>query len=129
MPTPQINHLWPLLPVTDINRSLAFYRDQLGFEVARLADHEGRLDWCRLQRGGASLMLQQADETTLAANHTRGISLYFICNDADEMYKELTARGLNPAPPSVADYGMKQLSTPEPDGYTICFESPTEKWV
>ena len=27
----------------------------------------------------------------------------------------------------VAYYGMKQLFVPEPNGYSICFESPTEE--
>jgi hypothetical protein len=29
----------------------------------------------------------------------------------------------------VADYGMKQIFVPDPDGYTICFESPTDAWA
>jgi len=44
------------------------------------------------------------------------------------MYAELSARGFQLAAPRIADYGMKQLFVPEPDGYAICFESPTEHW-
>ena len=43
------------------------------------------------------------------------------------MYAELTSRGLRLDPPKVAYYGMKQLFVPEPDGYSICFESETRR--
>ena len=58
----------------------------------------------------------------------RGVGFYFICDDADGLYAEWTGRGLTLAPPTIADYGMKQLFVPEPDGYSICFESPTEAY-
>jgi len=52
-------------------------------------------------------MLQQAeDEDGSAAGRGRGVKI-------DQ--------------PSVADYGMKQLFIPEPNGHSICFESPTEQ--
>jgi glyoxylase I family protein len=53
------------------------------------------------------------------------VAFYFVCDDAESMHAELTARGLSLDPPTVAYYGMKQLFVPEPDGYALCFESPT----
>ena len=86
--------------------------------------------WCRLERGGSSIMLQQAeDEDGPAEDRGRGISFYFVCDDADAMYADLLSRGLQLRPPSLAYYGMKQLFVPEPDGYSICFESPTKDWA
>lgn len=119
-----IQELWPLLRVTDIERSIAFYRDQLGFDVVGDAKSDGRIFWCRLKRGGASIMLQQAEaEDGPAAGRGRGVGFYFVCDDADAIYAELTGRGLKLKPPTTADYGMRQVFVPEPDGYSICFES------
>jgi len=121
--------LWPLLDVKDINRSVAFYRDQLGFAlVAHDAPPGGQMGWCRLERGAASVMLQgPAGESNVRIERRgRGVCLYFICDDADNMYKELSSRGMELHAPTVAYYGMKQLFVPEPDGYAICFESPTQ---
>jgi uncharacterized glyoxalase superfamily protein PhnB len=119
-----VRELWPLLFVRDIARSMEFYRERLGFQVANEASSEGRVCWCRMQRGGASLMLQQAEaEDGPAEGRGRGVAFYFVCDDADALHAELTARGLTLDPPTVADYGMKQLFVPEPDGYAICFES------
>ncbi len=85
---------------------------------------------CRLCKcGGASIMLQQAqNEDGPAQGRSHGVSFYFICDDTDVLYAELSARGMQLPPPSLAPYGMKQLFVPEPDGYSICFESPTEAW-
>jgi hypothetical protein len=30
-------------------------------------------------------------------------------------------------PPTVADYGMRQLYVPEPNGYFVCFETPVKE--
>ena len=126
--TPTVRQLWPLLAVRDINRSVHFYCNQLGFT---LAGDDGRPDkqmgWCRIERGGSSIMLQQFREED-SVPLGRGVCFYFVCDDADAIYAELSARGLQLEAPRVANYGMKQLFVPEPDGYAICFESPTERW-
>jgi uncharacterized glyoxalase superfamily protein PhnB len=96
------------------------------FDLVNRAETNGELYWCRLNRGGASIMLQQASaEDTPPEGRGRGVVFYFVCDDADAMYEELTARGLKVEPPAVSYYGMKQVFVPEPDGYDICFESET----
>ena len=88
------------------------------------------MGWCRLERGGFSVMLQQrAEEDGQTSAWGRGVCLYFICDDVDKMYAELSTRGVQLKAPRVAYYEMKQLYVPEPDGYAICFESPTEHWA
>jgi len=126
----RVHQMWPLLVVQDISRSIGFYRDQLGFVLVGSAESNGKVYWCRMERQGSVLMLQQADEEDgPAEGRGRGVSLYFICDDSESMHAELAARGLQLNPPSVAYYGMKQLFVPEPDGYSICFESPTKDWA
>lgn len=124
--TAEVTDLWPLLFVHDMKRSLAFYEEQLGFtRVGAAKGDDGAIFWCRLQRGRASLMLQQdCAEDGPTAGRGRGVGLYVICDDADRLYAEFTARGLALAPPTTAYYGMRQLTVPEPDGYYLCFESP-----
>ena len=126
-PPAVVRQLWPLLAVQDIDRAVAFYRDQLGFAVVGEAHSQGKLYWCRLERGGASIMLQHAThEDSAPHGRGRGVVFYFVCDDADAMYAELSSRGVQLKPPTVAHYGMKQIFVPEPDGYLVCFESPTD---
>ena len=120
-----VRQLKPLFAVSDIQRSVEFYRDRLGFSLTGEAEHEGKMFWCSMERGGSAIMLQQAeDEDGPAEGRGRGVSFYFICEDADAIYAELISRGLHLGPPTVAYYGMKQVVVPEPDGYYLCFESP-----
>lgn len=120
-----VNELTPLLIVADLSRSLAFYRDRLGFQIAQEWSSEGQLAWCRLERNGVSLMLQQAcDEDGPAAGRGRGVMFYFSCADASAEYERLQASGANVAPPQVAFYGMNQLVLTDPDGYELCFQNP-----
>ena len=127
-PAAIIRQLWPLLFVQDIEQSIRFYRDQLGFTLANQADSNGKRFWCRLERGGAAIMLQQAEAGDgPPEDRGHGVAFYFICDDADAMFAELQSRGVKVNPPAVAYYGMKQLFVPEPDGYSICFESETDQ--
>jgi len=112
-----------------MEESLRFYRDQLGFEVVGTAKMDGSVYWCRIRRGGACLMLQQADGAAENGSGSRDYALYLVCEEADRIFTELQARGLELDPPSIAEYGMKQLFVPEPDGRTLVFESPTADWA
>jgi len=112
-----VSQLWPLLFVRELESSLSFYRDQLGFSlVGTDGKPEGEMRWCRLERGGASIMLQQEEKDNgHRATHNPKVCFYFICDDADAMHSEFLSRGLQVDPPTVAYYGMKQLFVPEPD--------------
>ena len=122
----EVEAVWPLFVVSDMATSLEFYRDRLGFELVGAAESDGAVYWCRLRRGGACVMLQRGDPGR--APGLTADAHYFICDSADRIYEELSARGLDVAPPEVAYYGMSQVAVPEPDGRTIVFESRTAAW-
>jgi uncharacterized glyoxalase superfamily protein PhnB len=122
-----VRELVPLLYVQDINSSMGFYRDHLGFEVAVKWEPDGKLAWCRLQRDDSALMLQQADDEDEPQGRGRGISFYFVCDDAGAIHTEFSQRGLCLDPPKFAFYGMNQVFVKDPDGYELCFESPTDR--
>ena len=119
---PIVRELVPLLLVRDVARAVAFYTGRLGFRMTRSWEPDGCLRWCRVVRDGAAVMLEQGDAD--AAPRGRGVTFYFVCDDADAMHAELAARGLRPPSPGVAFYGMKQVHVTDPDGYELCFESP-----
>jgi len=116
----------PLLLVADINRSRDFYCDGLGFEITKKWEPEGHLTWCWLQHGGAGLMLQRAGaDHASGGTRGKGVTFYFICEDAEAIYLEISARGMKASKPTVAFYGMKQTFISDPDGYELCFENQT----
>ena len=74
-------------------------------------------------------MLQTAEEAEdgPANERGRGVTLYFVCDDVDVLFEEVSSRGVRADRPTLADYGMRQLFVPEPNGYFVCFESPANQ--
>ena len=116
--------------VTDIEASLRFYVDGLGFRLKnewRPANAGGRIQWCLLQLGDASLMLQEyahpggAPDVPLG----QGVSICFLCDDALAIYHDVIARGVAAKRPFVGN-GLWVTSVQDPDGYRLDFESPTD---
>lgn len=128
--TQNVTAVVPLLMVTSMERSLAFYVDGLAFTIENRWVPDGRLRWCLLLLGGAALMLQEAVESTseklLAAGALgNGAALYFQCADASSIFRDATARGIHPVrEPQVGNSGWEVFFT-DPDGYKINFYSPT----
>lgn len=48
-----------------------------------------------------------------------------MCHDALAIYRETQAFGLNPDEPFVGN-GLWVTALTDPDGYKLCFESPTD---
>ena len=120
-----VREMVPLLFVDDLPSCVAFYTDKLGFTLQGKWEPDGKLTWCKLRRDGSAIMLQQAsDEDGRVGERGRGIIFCIECHDVDAMYGEVVARCLAVNPPEVAFYGQRQLSLRDPDGYSLCFQSP-----
>jgi len=120
----------PFLWVTEMERSLRFYLDGLGFTLKNKWEPEGRIRWCWLTRGGASLMLQEYVKEGHGGRRPegvlgQGVSLSFQCEDALALYREFRTSGLEPSEPFVGN-SMWVTSLSDPDGYRVEFESPTD---
>jgi catechol 2,3-dioxygenase-like lactoylglutathione lyase family enzyme len=130
-----VQGLTPLIEVFDMPRSVAFYRDVIGFEVTVQSRPGEDFDWCLLRMDAAELMLNTAyerDERPEAPDPARWAShshttLYFFCPNLDEAYYHLRSKGISVKEPVVRDYGMRQLSVSDPDGYGLCFQYPAER--
>lgn len=120
----------PFLLVADIQRSVRYYVDGLGFEMTRQWIDDGALRWCWLQHGGAALMLQESrnpgrDSWLRDGQAGQGVSICFQCRDALALYRAVTSRGISCKTPFVGNH-MWDVAMTDPDGYKIHFESPTD---
>jgi catechol 2,3-dioxygenase-like lactoylglutathione lyase family enzyme len=120
----------PFFAVSNIEASVRYYVDGLGFEMTKKWIDEGKLRWCWLQHGGAALMLQEfpkegRDSWTPQGKVGEGVSICFICKDALALYREVASRGIKASRPFVGN-GMWVTSLSDPDGYRIDFESYTD---
>ena len=116
----------PFFGVSNMEESLRYYVDGLGFEMTHKWIDEGKLRWCWLQLGNASLMLQEyRKEWAPQGKLGEGVTICFVCNDALSIYREVTSRGIKAARPFVGN-AMWVTSLSDPDGYRIDFESYTD---
>ncbi|HEY1677522.1 MAG TPA: VOC family protein [Candidatus Sulfotelmatobacter sp.] len=116
----------PFFMVSDIQASIRYYVDGLGFEMTKKWIDEGKLQWCWLQNGGAALMLQEYRKGRMpSGKRGEGVSVCFQCSDALAIYRAAAARGIDAKRPFVGN-AMWVVSFLDPDGYRIDFESPTD---
>jgi len=120
----------PFFGVSDIDQSVNYYVNGLGFEMTYKWIDEGKLRWCWLQNGGAALMLQEFRKEGHHANVPKeklgvGVSVCFICEDALAFYNEVISRGIDASEPFVGN-NMWVTGLSDPDGYNIYFESYTD---
>ena len=120
----------PFFGVTDIDASLRFYVDGLGFKLANKWTPEGRIRWCWLELDGVALMLQEFWKDgkrggAPAGVLGQGVAVCIMCGDAIAIYHDTKARGLAPQTPYVGN-GLWVTSFVDPDGYRLDFESPTD---
>ena len=130
---PSVKQAVPFFMVTDIEASVHFYVEGLGFAMTRQWRPDraaGRLQWCWLQLGDAAVMLQEFRRDgqpggAPVAPLGQGVSIYFMCTDATAIYRDLVARGVSASRPIVGN-GMWVTSVQDPNGYRLYFESPTD---
>jgi lactoylglutathione lyase len=126
MTSPNIQQTVPFFGVRNMEASLLFYVEKLGFTMTRQWSPRGKIEWCWLERDGASLMLQEP-RTQSESNQTKGngVSICFQCQDALALYQEFMEKGVDIKEPFVGN-NMWVVAFTDPDGYKLDFESPTD---
>ncbi len=128
---PNVRQAVPFFNVKDIEASLRFYVDGLGFKITRSWDPAGRVRWCWLELDQVSIMLQQYWKDGRPGGRPdgalgQGVSVCFMCADAIAVYHAAKSRGLEVSTPSVGNH-LWVTSLTDPDGYRLDFESPTDQ--
>jgi lactoylglutathione lyase len=119
-----VRQVIPFLSVQDMERSLRYYLDGLGFTMTHKWVVEGKIRWCCLALGEASVMLQEFAQPQGKAGGD-GVTLMFICQDAVRLWGEFRSQGIEASEPQVGN-AMWVTSLTDPDGYRIDFESDTD---
>ena len=124
---PAATKLIPSLGVSDIHRSVSFYREFFGFKVEDSYEADGRITWCWLKAGGADLMLQQltADQQ-IRLNPAIGQSwvIYIRPDDIDATLARLKHAGFPLSDVVTTSYGARECFLSDPDGYDLWLSVP-----
>ena len=109
-----------VLPVSDIDRSIAFYRDQVGFELDHHTTNE-HMDVAQLTPpgSGCSIVIGSIpSQQEMAPGSMRGLQL--VVADADEARRKLLDKGVEASEITVFDDrdGGTFFGFADPDGNT-----------
>ena len=115
----QTKQLTPMVFVSDIARSIAFY-EHLGFAVGDTftPSNAATPSWAWLSSGKAELMIAKATEPVVPGQ--QGILFYLYVEDVAETREALLTAGLQPWPITTPFYAPRgEFRLTDPDGYTL----------
>ena len=111
------------LEVNNLEESLAFYGDLLGFEISKHSP-ESEPPMATLHAGALKISLAQHLETMLKRG--RGVSFFVGVANVDNYYNQLRAKGVEVYPPADEGWGGRFITLQDPDKYRLFFVSWTD---
>jgi uncharacterized glyoxalase superfamily protein PhnB len=114
------------LTVRDLQASLVWYRDLLGFEVDRRIEVEGRLRSVAVRAGAVRILLNQDDGAKgLDRVKGAGFSLMITTDqDIDEIARRIRSQGGTlDTEPADMPWGTRAFRTRDPDGFRFAISS------
>ena len=124
----RFNHLEPRLHTADFRRSVAFYRDVLGFTIEAMFPGENP-SFAIMSRDGLAIMLRLVPAPErISPNEKQGGTwdAFFWVRNARTLYAELRANGADIVyGPIVQDaYQMEEFAVRDREGYVLGFGQP-----
>lgn len=126
---PKITNIRPMLAVVDLPRTIAFYRDKLGFSCKGMFGNPPV--WCELERDGQTIMFNAPPRDCVERDLPRkakDYQIFYINTDnITALYAEFQSRGLAVSALRVMPYHMKEFDLRDPDGYWLMFGQETDE--
>lgn len=118
--TLRLRAVMPMLMVSDIERSLTWYRDIMGFVVAEELRRDDRLVAVQLKAGKVRFLLEQESGAPPATERGEGIRLYLATRqDVNRLAAVIQERGGTIAEAPDDSHGGCDFGVVDPDGYRI----------
>lgn len=115
------------LTVRDLRASMAWYRDVLGFTVAREHERDGKLRAVSLQAGSVRLLINQ-DDGAKGFDRVKGegFSLQFTtAQNVDAVANRIrNAGGTLQSEPADMPWGVRVFRLADPDGFKLVISGP-----
>lgn len=130
---PQVQQLHPMLITNDLESTVAYYRDKLGFEVEWVFQEAGMFGYAALSLDGFGIRFREGE---LPPNPSSYGGLSIEVDDVDALFDTLKRRGALPEdypkqysyirehPPEDKDYGVRDMFLVDPNGYILTFLTP-----
>ncbi|HXM37839.1 MAG TPA: VOC family protein [Gemmatimonadales bacterium] len=122
--TLRLRRILPSFTTTDLQRSIAFYRDVLGFVIGEEWREGGALMGCEIQAGDVTFMLGQ-DDFAKGRDRPKGLGTRVWCHtaqDLDRLAADIKARGgVLDQEPQLMSWGDRVFMISDPDGFKLTF--------
>jgi lactoylglutathione lyase len=120
----------PSFTVNDIDKSLAWYRDVLGFTVSGRWEMDGELRGAELSAGDVLFMIGQ-DDWQKGRGRVKGVGVRLYCEtnqDIDKIAARIKAAGGTLASePTDQSWGYREFSVDDPDGFKLTIGKKLKK--
>jgi catechol 2,3-dioxygenase-like lactoylglutathione lyase family enzyme len=125
---PTLQKMCPFFLVSDVDQTIAFYRDKLGFEAWH-KDPDTEPFFAILGRDAAMLFVKSGRVEPLP-NPKRDPDVkwdsYVLVSDPDALAAEFAERGVEISKPLMdTSEGLRGFEIADPDGYVLFFGRPT----
>lgn len=123
----ELQSLTPNLMVKNVNETLDFYRNILGFKLLQTVPEEGTFDWGFVQKNGVLIMFQKdnsiREEYPELKNYQEGgaLTLYIKVNDLQEWYGQIKDKTNVIKPMKKTFYGANEFAIQDLNGFILTF--------
>ena len=125
-----LNDLVTMLICDDVQQSIRFYTDALGFTVANRMDDVGKSGWASLNHGPVQIMLASPDHGPpphkVDGQYSQAI-YYFYPEDVVALRDSIVGKGHAVSDLRVSFYGMKEFDMLDPSGHILWFGQETDE--
>jgi catechol 2,3-dioxygenase-like lactoylglutathione lyase family enzyme len=121
-------HISPFFIVSNVDQTISFYRDKLGFET-RFQEPSRNPYFAIIGRGGAQLFIKSDKSAAPLPNARRHPAMrwdaYVYAPDPDALAAEFADQGARFSVPLMDTHdGLRGFEICDPDGYVIFFGRP-----
>ena len=126
-PEVSFDSLSPNLIVADVNRSVKFYKDVLGFTQIASVPESGTYNWAMVVRGPVTMMFQtlasiKEDVPSLKLSEGHSAATFYIkVKGLDELMKSITAKTRLSVELRTTFYNAREFAINDPDGNVLMF--------
>ena len=126
----KIKDMVAMLICDNVQDSIEFYTDVLGFSVVDRMDTVGESGWASISHGRVQLMLASPGyipQPRKSEGRYSQAMYYFYPDDVEDLHADLQQRGLAVSELTARFYGMREFEMLDPSGHVLVFGQETNE--
>ena len=129
----EIENITPNLMVNDVNETIKFYEDILGFTLLRSVPEVGQIDWAMMKKNAGVIMFQSKKSLSNDLHIMQGrkpgggTTLYIKMKGIADFFENISEKVEIVADIEHTFYDTKEFTIIDINGYVITFAEDLEK--